>query len=58
MNITTGCPACGKTLTLDVRHKEAYAPPDKMVTAALAICEACREPLRIELKISSEKETR
>lgn len=55
MILYTGCPGCSKALNIDLRHKEAYAPPHTPTVAARATCEHCRQEINITLTITPHR---
>jgi hypothetical protein len=54
MQLYSTCPGCGKPLTLDLRHKEPYAPMTEPTVVAQERCDECRQQLTISITISPE----
>lgn len=51
MQILTTCPACGKAITVDLRHKEIAVAPDEPKVAAIIQCEHCRNKTDLHIAI-------
>ena len=57
MQIYTNCPGCGKPLTLDMKHREPYAPIGEPTVVAQERCDECRQQVTISITITSEATT-
>ncbi|WP_188055613.1 hypothetical protein [Oryzomonas rubra] len=47
MHLYTECPGCGKPVTANLTHKEAWCGTDEMRPAAVVMCPECRTEIEI-----------
>jgi ribosomal protein S27AE len=53
MQIYTSCPACGKSLILDTRHREPYAVIGQQTVVAKERCGECRQEVIVNITITA-----